>query len=110
MLYNFAFSAICFMFGSTFQMLDPFLANCRVSAKYLVEITRDLAAIDAMPESVRETRARIEQHSALIEHSLEQQTALTELRERGEDTLTGLKEYVVNCCGDSQEYRCVVTS
>ena len=93
-------------------MLDPFVAHCRLSAKHLLAVTRELSSssTDVMPQSVRETQARIEQHNALVQDALERQPALVELRQCGEDTLTGIKEYVMTtsaAAGSDDEYRSV---
>ena len=95
-------------------MLDPFVAHCRLSAKHLLAVTRELSSssTDVMPQSVRETQARIEQHNALVQDALERQPALVELRQCGEDTLTGIKEYVMTASAAAagtggDEYRSV---
>ena len=95
-------------------MLDPFVAHCRLSAKHLLAVTRELSSsssTDVMPQSVRETQARIEQHNALVQDALERQPALVELRQCGEDTLTGIKEYVMTTSAAAgsggDEYRSV---
>ena len=53
------------------QKLEAFLAKCRRAARYLVNVSQELATTQGMPMSARECQQHLEQHDRFVQKVLE---------------------------------------
>ncbi|KAL5021840.1 hypothetical protein ScPMuIL_000995 [Solemya velum] len=70
--------------------LDPFLAACRETAEYLVEVMQRLSSLDFVPKTAKETSQLIEEHEQTVKNVFERQS-LVNLQNEGNAIMDSLK-------------------
>ncbi|XP_071091889.1 puratrophin-1-like isoform X2 [Haliotis cracherodii] len=86
--------------------LEPFLADCREVAKYLVQVMQDLSSLEKLPRTTHETSQLIEQHEHLVKKAFDD-PRLVVLQHDGETTMSSLRRNA-SLSAHSDDYKCAM--
>ncbi|XP_046570770.1 puratrophin-1-like [Haliotis rubra] len=86
--------------------LEPFLADCREVAKYLVQVMQDLSSLEKLPRTTLATSQLIEQHEQMVKQAFDD-PRLVVLQQDGETTMSSLRRNS-SLSAHSDDYKCAM--